>query len=579
LSARRLWPVIALAALLGLTSLVATPSFWPVDETSHVAYADHILREGNLPQLDTPIPTDAAYPGLVQRLHWERDQFREGRQDIWTSNHPPLPYLVQAVALGTGRAIGDGRLAMVLARLTSVAWLCLGVLATVRLAFLLAPAGRTGRRARLEPQDVAYAAGALVAVTPTLTHLSGLVFNDVPAFTMSTLCLLVGARAAFAGLTPQRLALLGLVGGAAAITRVSCLPAVAVMGLLALYGWWRDPAALRGPAVTRSAVTAVLAFTPAACFWARNVVLYGDLTAADALFTKFDRDLNTPVDELVGDHVFWLRLWNRMWADLTTGHWAVGTRAQITAVLWLLLILATAVALTRAVRHLLDLPRRSRRRRRRSAAPAGRLLDLAGDRGEAGLPVPVPALLPGWARQPSWGPPVARALAAHPRRVVWAVGSLLPLSLLVSAVEFHSAGGSLHGRYLLGGHALVAVAIVLALDGLPRVGRTLAVGVVVPIFITNLALVRALQVHGGTTWDRVGIHLVLPSLAGDGAAGIVTALQVGAAALVLLVVVQHRRPRRSRRSRGGGQPAASTDGAGVARSPRPRRAIRASAAR
>ncbi|CAN5494663.1 hypothetical protein BH23ACT9_BH23ACT9_04400 [soil metagenome] len=83
--------MLALAAVMAMAHAVATPAFWPVDETSHVAYADHLATEHALPRIDSPIPRTLDYPGLSQRLAWERDQQRDGREDIWTSNHPPLP--------------------------------------------------------------------------------------------------------------------------------------------------------------------------------------------------------------------------------------------------------------------------------------------------------------------------------------------------------------------------------------------------------------------------------------------------------------------------------------------------------
>lgn len=511
--------MLALAALLGLAHAIATPAFWPVDETSHVAYAEHLVAEGDLPRIDTPIPRDLPYPGVGQRQIWERNQEREGRQDIWTANHPPLPYAVQAVALRIGGWAAGGDGAIMLARLTSVAWLVAGVWLTMHLAHLLAPRPRTKGRDRavvLPPATVAVAAGAIVATTPTLTHLSGLVFNDVPAYTLSTACLLAGATIAFRGPDTRRVLLLGLVCGAAALTRVSCLPAIAVAGLLLLYGTWRHGLDVPRRRLPLLLTLAALPTVPAALFWWRNVVLYGDLTASAELLSKFDRDLNAPVGELVGDRLFWLRLWNRMLGDLTTGHWGVGTRATITELLLVVILLACLVGLWRI---------RPRRR------------------------VPSPTL---------------GQLVRSPRAAVWVIGMLLPAALLVSTIQFHAAGGSLHGRYVLGGYAMLATGIVIALAQLPRVGRAAALGMPAALLVVNSFLLEALSLHHSLTWTRRSVSMVLPQLTGSATRPLVQGLVAVAAGLLAVSLVQHHQPLSPRKGRYGATP--------------PRRAIKESAA-
>jgi hypothetical protein len=529
LPARRLIPVLVLAGLLGLANLVGTPALWPVDETSHVAYADHLLRARALPTIDTPIPEDLPYSGMAQRLAWERLQHRDGRQDTWTSNHPPLPSTVQAVALAAGGAAGGGWLALVLARLTSTAWLLVGVWATAHLALLLAPADREEDHARLRREDVAVLAATVVAVTPTLAHLAGVVFNDVPAFALSTLCLLVGARAAADGLTPRRLALAGALAGAAALTRVSCLPAVAVMAALCAYAWWRRPAPVRTRSGAAAALLWVVALVPAAAFWLRNRALYGSVTASSVLFDKFGRDLNDPLAVLLPDPDFWQRLWNRMWGDLTTGHWSVGIRTTITEALLSAVLAALLLAVVRGGVRLLRRGDGGGRARpaRRARPPSG------GD----------PAWLPAWVLRRRPLRRAGQALAGSPRAVTWAVVWLLPAALLVSTVQFHSAGGSLHGRYLLGGHAVTATGLVLLLAGVPRVGRLLALLLPLPLFAVGASLTASLLVHGPAAWDRRGLTMRLPHLFGP-ASPRASQLLLGAAALVLvLVCAQHaRRP-------------------------------------
>lgn len=492
--------MLALATLLSLAHALATPAFWPVDETSHVAYADHLVTQRSLPVIDTPISRDLPYPGLTQRLIWERDQDRDGRQDIWTSNHPPLPYLVQGVALRVGRWVAGGDGALLLARLTSTAWLVLGVWLTMHLAYLLAPRPDDRDRAdpgsgaglrTISPAAVAYTAGAIVATTPTLSHLGGVVFNDAAAFALSTACLLVGVQVAMRGVDLRRVLLLGGVCGAAALTRISCLPAVGVAVLLLGYGAWRHGVSIawdRRPL----ALLAAIPLLPAGWFWLRNIRLYGDVTASAELLDKFGRGLNDPISDLVTDRRFWMLLWDRMLGDLTTGHWAIGTRAAITEALLLAVLAAVVVTM--------------------------------------------------W-RMPLGGGP--RQWLANPRVVSWTACLLLPAALLVSTIQFHSAGGSLHGRYMLGGHAVVATMLVVLLVQLPRIGRVVGLAVPVVLLLVNGFLLQALTLHHSITWTRRSVSMVLPQLTGTAAEGLVSWCTAVAAGLLVVSILQHvpvRRP-------------------------------------
>lgn len=514
-----MWPILLLAAVLSLAHAIATPALWPVDETSHLAYADQLSRTVSLPRIDTPIPPDLDYPGLNQRLQWEQRKLRLGRQDIWTSNHPPLASVIQGVGLRLGRAVGGGgTVALLLARLTSVMWMVLGVWATMKLAFLLAPAVGRDRR-RMTPVELAYAVGTLVAVTPTLSHLGGLVFNDVPAFALSTMCLYLGARAVFGSLTRRRLAVMGVVAGAAALTRVSAIPAVGVMALLVVYAWWRDDGRYPVTTLLRPVGVWVLALLPAAAFYVRNAVLYGSPTASATLLDKFNRDLNDPVSSLLVDKVFWLRLWNRMIGDLTTGHWTVASRTRFSEGVLLIVAVGACWWLCKGV------------------AAATRRLRAGQD---------------STASSPSIRGRVVNAVKVHPQRVTWTLCSLLPLSLLATTIQFHAAGGSVHGRYVLGGYAVVATAMVVWLAGLPRIGRMLATAVPVPIFIINAALIQAILRHHPLAWERSDIELILPQLFGSPSLRLASSGAAVAGVLLAIILMSHVR------RRSGHQPEADT---------------------
>ncbi|WP_157965758.1 hypothetical protein [Euzebya rosea] len=489
---RHLWPAMVLAALLGIAHLVVVPTFWPVDETAHVAYATELVEHGRVPSIDDPIPRDLRQPGLAQRLYWERDQGRQGRLDIWTANHPPLPYALQGTALW----IGDGLIGrgggMALARLVSTAWLVLGVWATGVLAGRLAQPVRGRARRRWGPHAVGALAATTVAVTPTLSHLAGVVFNDTAGFAMTTCCLLLGVETALRGPGRRTLPLLALLTAVGGLTRVTVLPAIGLMWALVAYGWWRTAQVDRPRLRPRQALWA-LAVIPPAAFWIGNVVRYGDPTASTWLLDKFQRDLNEPLATLLGSRVVWLRLWDRMLADLTTGHWAGGLRADLTEAVLVAGLVGAGLGLARWVRG----PRRSPVRRR------------------------------GWDVR----------LRRNPVVVCWTACGVLVAFLALAALEFHASGGSLHGRYGIGGMAVVATAIVVLLAAAGRVGRIAATLVPAVLMATNGLLLAAVVNDGSRTWRRPGIDLDLPRLAGDGAPEIAAVLFLLATALLAATLV------------------------------------------
>ena len=485
---------MALAALLGVAHLAVVPTFWPVDETAHVAYATVLVEHGRVPSIDEPIPRDLRQPGLSQRLYWERDQGRLGRMDIWTANHPPLPYAIQGVALRLGDGlIGRGG-GMALARLTSTAWLVLGVWATGVLAGRLAQPVRGRARRRWGPKPIGALAATTVAVTPTLSHLAGVVFNDTAGFAMTTCCLLLGVETALRGPGRRTLPLLALLTAAGGLTRVTVLPAVGLMWLLVAYGWWRTAPADR-PILRPQQALWGLAVLPPAAFWIGNVVRYGDPTASTWLLEKFHRDLNEPLATLLGSRTVWLRLWDRMLSDLTTGHWAGGLRADLTEAVLVAGLVGAGLGLARWVRGPRATPSRTRRH-----SPADRL-------------------------------------RRNPVAVCWAACVVLVAFLALAALEFHASGGSLHGRYGIGGMAVVASGIVVLLAAAGRIGRVAATLVPAVLMAVNGLLLAAVINDHSATWRRPGIEIDLPRLTGDAGPALAAVLFLLATGLLVATLV------------------------------------------
>ena len=128
-SARR-WTALGVAgaavvlSCLGLLVALATPPFAGADEAQHVAYALEV-SDGRLPDLYTPVrsavpgmlglPAGCQVPAALARSAIESGTtaglpacaVRDGAGPsvfdlIYTANHPPLFYLLQALPLGWG---------------------------------------------------------------------------------------------------------------------------------------------------------------------------------------------------------------------------------------------------------------------------------------------------------------------------------------------------------------------------------------------------------------------------------------------------------------------------------------------
>jgi 4-amino-4-deoxy-L-arabinose transferase-like glycosyltransferase len=266
------WPLallLAVAALQGLAWAIVIPPFQGPDEPEHIAYAQHLAETGRPveravegPGYSTEISaalnelnlraTQAnpnAKPSFneVDLRAWEiytRERPDAHREDGVGPNaqaqNPPLFYALQVVPyrLAFGGDLLDRIFAM---RLVTVA-LYVG---TVWLVWLLAAAlfgpGRTWPRV---------VAAGVVALHPKFASLAGTVNPDVLLAFLWTAFALVAVRALREGLTVRRVALLGGLTAASALTHGRGLPlvlAALVVGALLLERWrppWRTVARL-----------------------------------------------------------------------------------------------------------------------------------------------------------------------------------------------------------------------------------------------------------------------------------------------------------------------------------------------
>lgn len=253
----------ALLVLGGLHTL-GTPAFAPPDETAHVGYAFALL-DGEIPHI-TDFPDDLPVPGM-------RDQL-----SLWTANHPPLPYLLMAIPLGIGEAVGTPLAGFWLARMLNVVGLAVGVLLVARVAATVLPH---------RPRAVLGTA-MIAALTPYMVQISGTAYTDGLALPFALGIVAVSVSVLVNGPTRARLLALAVLGALGVLTRAP----TAMLVLLSGFAWAgavlaQDP----GPLARRlrdgiggAALIGLAAFVAAGWFYLGNIAIYGDPTGSQALF-------------------------------------------------------------------------------------------------------------------------------------------------------------------------------------------------------------------------------------------------------------------------------------------------------
>lgn len=307
---RAAWLLLAVYTALALAYNFAQPPFEPSDEQYQFGYIRYLVEHGQLPiarageltgyhhpplyfalaaLLAAPFPA-ADLPEYETRInpyaryrHWEpsldnKNLYIHGPWDGWPFH--------------------DTALAVHVTRLISL--LC-GLL-TVALTYQLAHS--------LWGEDAALTAAGLLAFTPMFTSLSGALQNDMGATALGAVLLWLGVDYAHTGLTVRRAALLGAVGGAAMLMKLTA--AFLLPPLALLIGWMGWRAGGGRQALTWLAAFSVSAAVVSGWWFARNLALYGDPTA-----------VNINLENFGGQTSWWegVRLWPEMVPYAWTTFW------------------------------------------------------------------------------------------------------------------------------------------------------------------------------------------------------------------------------------------------------------------
>lgn len=307
--------IAIVVAFVGIGALHALqqPPFFPTDETAHVGYAQEIAS-GRLPEI-------RGFPEVpVEARQWqaERSTANDTRyRGVWVANHPPLHYVAVAPLIWVSRATGALDGGLILMRFANVAFASVGVVFTFLLASEI-----TRRKHRL-----ALLAAALAALVPQGHAVFSQGLNDGLGFAAGTALVWAGARCVrrIDALTRRDLVLLAATAVVAFGARAATmLLAIAVVGVVALCRFTR-PAPTTNARLRNAARVAVVALGPAVVlvgwFFARNVVLYGDIGASQYLLEMFRRERRGSVLDMV---VRW-----SMWSNVFEGLMSPTTRRRM----------------------------------------------------------------------------------------------------------------------------------------------------------------------------------------------------------------------------------------------------------
>jgi hypothetical protein len=389
---------------ISLRFAFAMPPLSGWDETAHAGYVIELMR-GNLPRIDTWVLDDhRRFPQLSDAIAgWNP----RGRQ-VWAANHPPLYYLLLMPFMALADSLGmpgAGLLAMRVVNAAGTAG-CVAVVGLVARELV-------GRR------PVTLLAAVLAASAGTLAMQGGYGYNDGVAALAGGVTLLLGITLLRRGPTLRRLTVLAIVAAVAAGTKAPNLVAVAA-GVVMAGGAVLVHRPGRHTVARAFAASGFVAGVPALAFgwfYLRNLRLYGDLTGADLLLTGFQRRSRGGALQTALSPGFHRRWYEEIWIRPTYD-------SDLRVIPHLLLALA--------VLGLVLVGWDWWRRRSSGQSPD------SADAGET------------WVQR--------RGLT-----VAWSVLVTHFAVVLILLIQFHSAGGYVHRRYLLPVLPLVATVLAVGL--------------------------------------------------------------------------------------------------------------------
>jgi 4-amino-4-deoxy-L-arabinose transferase-like glycosyltransferase len=265
--------------VLALAFSVVDPLFEPPDELPHYRYIRDLIETHRLPvlelgggQLQSHQPP--LYYLLGAGLIWwlpsnDLNPWFTRKNDFWAYASGPEEHYNKNQYLHCDEAFPYKGIALGvhLVRLLSVLLGAVSVWITYRI----------GRELWPTSPELAWGGASLVAFTPMFLFISGAINNDTPVTTLSAATLWLCILTLRQGFTLKKDLLLGLILGAAILTKISALALLPIVGftLIARAKLHQEPSGLWKSA---SIILAILVISTGWWF-VRNWLLYGDPTA------------------------------------------------------------------------------------------------------------------------------------------------------------------------------------------------------------------------------------------------------------------------------------------------------------
>ncbi|MGC9360066.1 MAG: glycosyltransferase family 39 protein [Anaerolineae bacterium] len=298
---------------LAVAYSLVVPPFESPDELHHMGYVVHLVREGALPIQRPGETTLFAQEGSQPPLYYLMASFLVHGVDV--SDFSEVSQLNPYVRMGlpsaidnqhlvmhppTGSALRDSILALHLVRWLSIAMGIGTILSTYALVRSLFP----------NRSELALATAATTAFTPMFVFLSSSANNDNLIILLSSVTLLTLVRTGNRGTTPTRLAGLGVLCGAALLSKLSGIALLALVLAALLAFAVRDsaglparptPTELLGAVKPRHLARALQRWLGhalwvlgpvlviAGWWYLRNLRLYGEPTGVDTMLAIFGR--------------------------------------------------------------------------------------------------------------------------------------------------------------------------------------------------------------------------------------------------------------------------------------------------
>lgn len=280
--------VITLYVILHAAYSIAFPIFESWDEVHHYDYIRYLVERRRFPvQPPDGPPTEYHQPPAyyiataLLTVYLPPDEYRPEANEAFAQpywyHHNKNRYIHPRTVEGwpwRGTTFNTH-----IMRLTGILWGVLALILTYYLARRVQPEGP-------DSEWVPPAAVALTGLNPTFIYIMSSINNEIMSVVIGAALSLTLVDTALKGLSWRRAVIVGLLLGLAALTKWTMAPfaAVALSAVLVSHVMWQRPLSQTVKLGLAAAVTLLVA----GWWYARNLILYGDLTGVRVMCEAWD---------------------------------------------------------------------------------------------------------------------------------------------------------------------------------------------------------------------------------------------------------------------------------------------------